>query len=1487
MTRQASLLRFPAQKRGLFISAFAVAAALTVGPLKAATFIVDSNGDAGATGSTSDGICDSQPGGGVVCTLRAAIEEANGTAGADTITFSIGPATITLGSNLPQITTVVTIDGTTSPAFVNSPPYTPVIFINGNGHQVLDLQPGSSGSTIRGLTVSNGNFFGIRIQGSSNNVIAGNFVGTNAAGTGAGPGNTVAGIYIGGSTAAANDNRIGGTAAADRNLISANAIDGIEVTGAAPGGAARTVIQGNYIGTDVTGTLDRGNTNQGIAVFGANTNTMIGGTAPGAGNVVSGNNGFGILLAQGGTTGTVVQGNKIGTKFDGTGSIPNGVGIRFDTGSVSNNTIGGTSAAASNIIANNVGDGVRLTTTAGTGNSILHNSIYSNGELGIDLNDDGVTANDALDSDTGPNALLNFPVATAALASAGTLTVYFKLDVPAGWYRVEFFKNPIGTDPTGNGEGQIFAGSANVNHPGGGSVNFNASFAGVPGDVVTETTTACTDGATCSLFGNTSEFGKAVTAVTTAVKLVSFTAVGADEAVELSWRTGSELENLGFHLYRARSSSGPFDRITDVPIAGLGSSPIGAEYRYRDTGLLNGVTYFYELEDIETTGGKTLHGPVSATPETKNVAPVNEERVAHGNPADVSFRALEWSARGAVVELVTGGFYATPSDDGTFLLEVPGFEELGAMGSPALPVKRTWLAAVAGRGVRVESMREYDVSTFPGLRPVNAGAPEIVASPDGTVRAGVRRARGVFRGAGVVPSSTARVVETGFQEEVKKALVELAPLRWDGASGQLRWARRLQVRLSFMGVEPSERSAGGSRGRRHREEKGHRSRTVLAQILTSRRGLYRVPFETVFPARGRPMTASSLRLSHLGEAVAYHLEPSVDEFGPGSTLYFMSAGDAVYELGTGTDRGARTMPVESASPSGSPVSSYVDRREWEQDRYYQPGLLEAPSPWLWDLVLAPGAKSFPFELSALSEGAATLEVYLQGASDFDAAPDHHVRVSLNGSPVGEASWNGMAAKTIEVPLPFGVLREGQNELTVDNVGDTGAQYSMVFLDRFGVSYRRNPVAAAGVLEGRFDEGGTVSVAGLSAGSLLLRASPETAWLRGARTTATGTAFRVEPGTSYFAVSPQAVLEAKIRRPPATGLRSRRNRADYLLIGPRELLAAVEPLLQRRRSQKLSSRAVAIEDVYDEFGYGEARPEALKEFLEYAYQNWQAPSVRYVVLLGDATYDGKDHLKTGVVNRVPALMVKTSYLWTASDPAYAAVNGDDELPDLAIGRLPAASLEEARRLVAKVLAYEESDQDLSGPAVLVADNPDAAGDFEAESDDIAARLTGRDVTRIYLRELGPSETRNAILDSLDRGASLLSYVGHGGIALWADENVFESADVESLRAQDRQPIVLTMNCLNGYFIFPYFDALAETLVKAEGRGAIAAFSPSGLSLSAPAHLYEQALVDELTSRRHARLGDAMLAAQRTYADSGVFPELLAIYHLFGDPALVLH
>ncbi len=964
----------------------------------------------------------------------------------------------------------------------------------------------------------------------------------------------------------------------------------------------------------------------------------------------------------------------------------------------------------------------------------------------------------------------------------------------------------------------------------------------------------------------------------TAVELVAFHATGRMGAVELTWETASELQNLGFHVYRSAAGSGPYARITTTLIPGLGSSPAGARYRYLDSDVVNGVTYFYKLEDVETTGKTTLHGPLSATPsaETATPAPESSTLITYGNPQANGFRILEQTPGGIVVELTTEGFYAVPQEDGSVLLQIPGFEPLS--GSPSVPVLRPWLDALAGRGVVIRSVRESSVESFQALKPSGAETLEMVASLKGTVRARRGRAQAYRAAPGLVPLKSARIVKVGFQGEGKKAQLELAPLRWKGTTSELVLAKKLTVEVDFRGRAQEQTRAPARR------------RAVALRLATTEPGLHQVGFEELFPGR-RGVSADSLRLSRLGEPVAFHVEPQGKRFGPGSTLYFVSEGpaanpygrEAVYELERAK---GLSMDVGSAAPSGESVLTYVQSDAYEENRFYQAGLLEAQDLWLWDILMAPSAKSFPFTLSGLQAGPATLAVSLQGVSDFPEEPDHHLRLSVNGTLLDEVSWDGKRPQTVEVRVREGVLREGENVLELENAGDTGAAYSMVMLDRFEVSYPRAVSAANGGLEGFFALSGAASAA-LGASYLLDLTEKTPRWLSGGEVSPDGTfRFRAEEQHRYLAVSQNAVRRPRVRTVAPARLEKQTLQADYLVIGPREFSSVAGPLLELRSRQGLKVKFAAVEDVYSEFGFGETRPEAVKDFLSFAYHHWKAPRLRYVLLLGDATYDFKDFLKTGVTNQIPPLLVKTSYLWTASDPALAAVNGDDLLPDLAIGRLSAKNLEELRAMVDKILAYESGQTTLQGLVVLVTDNPDRAGDFAANADELSTGvLTGRELRRLDVSLLG-SATRGEILRSFDQGASLLSYIGHGGIHLWADENVFNSQDVASLSPQAQQPLVLTLNCLNGYFHFPYFDSLAESLLKAEGRGAIAAFSPSGLSLNEPAHLFHQALLAELSPARHPRLGDAVLAAQEAFARAGAFPELLSVYHLLGDPALPL-
>lgn len=259
------------------------------------------------------------------------------------------------------------------------------------------------------------------------------------------------------------------------------------------------IIEGNFIGTNATGTFALGNTQDGVSISAGSGNT-IGGTTSAARNVISGNR-SGIQISGG--SGTQVRGNFIGTNAAGTvgvGNSANGVLI----GGSSGNSVGAAdSASSSNTIAFNGGAGVAV--VSGNGNPILTNSIFSNGGLGIDLGPTGVTLNDPGDGDSGANNLQNFPVLNSANAAGTSTTIQGTLSSTANTlFRIEFFASQV-SNPSGFGEGQTFIPPATlVTTDAAGNASFNPTLpvTVAPGQIITATAT--------DPGNNTSEFSKSI-----------------------------------------------------------------------------------------------------------------------------------------------------------------------------------------------------------------------------------------------------------------------------------------------------------------------------------------------------------------------------------------------------------------------------------------------------------------------------------------------------------------------------------------------------------------------------------------------------------------------------------------------------------------------------------------------------------------------------------------------------------------------------------------------------------------------------------------------------------------------------------------------------------------------------------------------------------------------------------------------------------------
>jgi hypothetical protein len=257
--------------------------------------------------------------------------------------------------------------------------------------------------------------------------------------------------------------------------------------------------------------------------------------------------------------------------------------------------------------------------------------------------------------------------------------------------------------------------------------------------------------------------------------------------------------------------------------------------------------------------------------------------------------------------------------------------------------------------------------------------------------------------------------------------------------------------------------------------------------------------------------------------------------------------------------------------------------------------------------------------------------------------------------------------------------------------------------------------------------------------------------------------------------------------------------------------------------------------------------------------------------------------------VPPKMVSTPFGLFESDTWFGDVAGEDGVPEVVMGRLPVMTAAELDGQVKKIAGYEAAapgpGTDWMSRIILAADDPDDAGEFPADSDELGTLIPGGYAKeRIYLSETNLPEARAALLAGLNRGALLLNYIGHGLPDRYADEGLFVLADVAGLSNGDRLPIVLALTCVAGRYGIPGFDCLSEAWLMKEGGGAVAVWSPTGLSMNHLAKILNQAFVISRFTDGERVLGEAIRSAMEDYATRGGEMYILHILNLVGDPGL---
>jgi len=873
--------------------------------------------------------------------------------------------------------------------------------------------------------------------------------------------------------------------------------------------------------------------------------------------------------------------------------------------------------------------------------------------------------------------------------------------------------------------------------------------------------------------------------------------------------------------------------------------------------------------------------------------------------------------------------------DGTIEMRLPGFDVLQQPGAPALPVASVLIALPpdAQPTLTVARARERTLP-LPGPLAVAPQPGGVLRNPAGEVIAGSLAP--APRDASFAPD-VVEIQPLGVVRGVLLARVVFYPLRLAGDG--LVLTREIQLTLRYNApltgaAPPPGRDPILDQLRRQVINPEHlrpaappaattaaarQTQPPTAVIEVTQTGLTALTYQDL-AAAGFPVDQANphnLQLTQAAAPVAVEWDGDADtSFEPGERILFFanprfsrwSATDT-YLLSEGTTPGLR-MSTRGASPDGLPPGSATLTQLLEENRIYTPNCYCGVLPfdrngdrWAWEEIRLPdqASKSFVFPLPTPDTAqTASLTLWLLGYTNVSAAPDHRVEVALNGVALGAVEWDGRQLVESTFNVPASALQTGDNTLTLTLPGLPGVAVEGMWLDGFSLAYAYGGQPAGESLLFRGESSArayTLTLAssnGLRGYDVTDPANPVI--LSGMQ--ASGSSLTLGDGAAagprdYALVTENGILSPAAVRMTADLQTAGVGGADYLIITHPDFAAALSPLIALRQSQGLEVAVEDVQAIYDRFGDGRPDPQAIYDFLAAAYDTWN-PRPTYVLLVGDGTNDPKRYQDSSFETFIPPFLADVDP-WigeTAADNRYATLDGDDELPDVAIGRLPVNSLAEAQTVIGKIVDYETfpSFNAWNTTVALVADDTDAAGDFAALLDGVAAAFIppAYPVDRLYYLSGTPVEAfRDQVRSRINQGAGVLMYAGHASIHQWAAENFLHLDDVATLTNAARLPVALQLTCLTGRFQEAGLDTLDETLLRYPNGGVVAAWGATGLGVATGQDELARGFIQSVYATPGSPIGLAALAGKVRLANNEpAWMDLVETFTILGDPATQL-
>jgi MYXO-CTERM domain-containing protein len=587
----------------------------------------------------------------------------------------------------------------------------------------------------------------------------------------------------------------------------------------------------------------------------------------------------------------------------------------------------------------------------------------------------------------------------------------------------------------------------------------------------------------------------------------------------------------------------------------------------------------------------------------------------------------------------------------------------------------------------------------------------------------------------------------------------------------------------------------------------------------------------------------------------------------------------------------RPMPVELREAPAAPVSTGTTRHLVDSNAF--PALVVSPDPdsdyWFAAPLSARAAGFGQYEtdisLPDAAVGAAVLRVHLYGGWNLGDETAQRVVIHVNGVPVDTVEVAELGPQVFEIGVDPSVLHAGNNQLLLVAESEVPAAVSGLYVDRFELEVDRVLTTPQSELEFTALASGSLTVEVTAASAHVLDITDqkkiEATVATDTESGFTSVSFEAERDHSYLVfeapTAPTAIRGAVDLNTPPNG-------ASYLVITPAAWVGAAEQFAALHAAEGLSTAVVSIESLYDAYGHSVATPHAIHDFLVDAEAQW-VDKPRFVLLLGDGTLDYRSLMGIGPGAIAPR-MVQTNGGLYASDALLGDLD-DDGFADVAIGRIPAQTVDDAEAAFEALRRYQELEFADFGLAALMISGVNRGASFSGAIYDLLQMFPPTLETRwIPVDALGVDQARAELTIDMQRAPYWMHYTGHGGLDRFDDQGVLKSEDIPMLQPL-LPPIVTGMTCATSRFELPGTDSLAEHMVDPANAFAIASWGPSGLTMSRDAAKLGEAFATKLFSDDGAtpRLGDLIVALHQETAPA-YDPEALAVYVLLGDPALRL-